>query len=303
MDYFQVDLGLPHQANQHPNPTCHACYADKLGRNWFDFSRRSPWLSDPPRDPPSAHAINGITGWTPHHFLLDWLHIVDLGVAAHACGNILYYLVFELLADLPKTTALAMIFDKMQECPSPHGSEIQRLEVKHFTDISKHLKKYPCLTYFKAAEVRNMVPRILHCIRHWADASPESAHRVAMMEGLSGMYDVIHDSGSILTDAQFKLLEASSHKFLMEYTWLANAAIAANKSRYSVVPKFHYLVHLIQSCKVVNARLVWCYAGEDMVGRISSLAHVCLFGTPSYSVADSMCSKYRVAMHLKYSRR
>ena len=85
MDFFQVDLGCPHQGNADPNPACHLCRTNKSTMNWFDFRRRAPWRSTLPRDPASAHPINGVIGWSPWHFAIDWLHIVDLGIAAIPC--------------------------------------------------------------------------------------------------------------------------------------------------------------------------------------------------------------------------
>jgi hypothetical protein len=123
-----------------------------------------------------------------------------------------------------------------------------------------------------------------------------------MLEGLADMYATMHEAGMKLTAVEFIALKSACQKFLMEYTWLANQADLDDKNMYSVKPKHHYLVHLCEQAGTVNPRCTWCYGGEDLVGKISRLAHVCLYGTPNFKVASSLVEKYRVAMHLRISR-
>jgi hypothetical protein len=148
MDFFQCDLGLPHQANQFPNPSCHACNANKTDRNWFNFAETAAWRRDLPKSPSSLHVINKLCGFTPHHFLLDWLHIIDLGVSSHAMGSILYDLVYHRLSDETKPRALMMVLTELQACTSPQGVPIQKLELNNFTKPNAHLKSFPCLAFF-----------------------------------------------------------------------------------------------------------------------------------------------------------
>jgi hypothetical protein len=160
MDFFQVDLGLPHQGTRDPNPACHACRANKTTRSWFNFSEAAPWRSDLPRNPASHHTVNKIIAFSPDHYLFDWLHVVDLGVASEACGSILYDIIYNKLSHETKPKALSRVLSEIQNHPSNHGNPIARLELKNITKPSRHLKQFPSLTYLKAAEVRNIIPGV-----------------------------------------------------------------------------------------------------------------------------------------------
>lgn len=303
-DFFQVELGLPHQGNMPPKPACHRCQGCKIigNRNWFNFSEGSPWRRDIPRSPPSEHCINSIDGFSGWSYLLDWLHTVDLGIAPHAIGNVMYDVVYNKLGHESKSKACALLLGKMHEVPSTHGKRLERLSENDFTTHRRHLKQYPCLTHVKGAEVRNSIPGMLHVARHYNDGSDWSMHQVEMMQGLNDMYKVIHDASIVLTADEFSQLKKSTHLFLKHYTWLANKAAADERCMWSVVPKFHYLVHLIEDAAIVNPRFTWCYGGEDMVGRIARLCHMCLFGTPVQKLTLTSSQRYRVAMHVRFTR-
>jgi hypothetical protein len=147
-----------------------------------------------------------------------------------------------------------------------------------------------------------MVPGILRCVKKWDDGSDSAKHQILLMEGLNCMYDSVHDSGITMTPAQALEFQKATQKFVMEYTWLANFAMREGKNMYSVVPKHHYAVHLSQQSDFINPRFTWCYKGEDFVGKLSRLAHVCLYGTPCFNVAGTLCERYPVAIHLKFTR-
>lgn len=305
-DFHQNELGLPHQANMPPKFACHMCHAVKSmsRRNWFNFAEDSPWRSEMPRSPCSNHDICGIVGFLAWSFLLDWMHTMDLGTTAHAIGNVLYDSIYRKLipAGRSRSQACAFVLAKMQEIPNDHGKSLERLSENDFTTHKRHLKTYPCLTHCKGAEVRYIIPGVLHVARHFADGSEESNHQIQMMEVLNEMYLTIYEAGIFLTDEQFGTLRGASLRFLRCYTWLANHAAAEDRCMYSVVPKFHYMVHLVESAKIVNPRFVWCYGGEDMVGRIARLAHMCLFGTNIQRLSLPLCERYRIAMHVRITR-
>eukprot|EP00969_Alexandrium_andersonii_P024934 1089321-Alexandrium_andersonii.AAC.1 len=62
------------------------------------------------------------------------------------------------------------------------------------------------------------------------------------------------------------------------------------------------MCHVVEQCQYINAKMFWCYGGEDFVGRMSVLAHACTRGTPPHQVSSKLVEKYRLALHLKWSR-
>eukprot|EP00974_Lingulodinium_polyedra_P035825 3438695-Lingulodinium_polyedra.AAC.1 len=116
MEYLQNELGLPHHANKEPKPLCGWCTCSKTGHgnNWFDFQEGVPWHRNSCRDSSVFdHPVNSIIGWTPWHFTLDWLHVLDLGCASHACGNILYTIVYQKLAQKTRADAMNQVAEQL----------------------------------------------------------------------------------------------------------------------------------------------------------------------------------------------
>ncbi len=64
MDFYQKDLGTPHQSNMDPNPACAFCTADKSGNNWFDFRPLAPWRSSAPRAKATEREVCKLEGFT-----------------------------------------------------------------------------------------------------------------------------------------------------------------------------------------------------------------------------------------------
>ena len=89
---------------------CHLCPGNKTAaENWFDFRPTSSWKQKPATTPLPAHPLCKVIGWSRRSYLLDWLHINDLGVASHACANVLFYLVYCKLKHMPRATAVALL--------------------------------------------------------------------------------------------------------------------------------------------------------------------------------------------------
>ena len=246
--------------------------------------------------------MNDLIGFGPRHFAFDWMHVVDLGTASHAVGNVFYDAVYVKQAGTPRPRALARVLDILREHPACHGNVVGSLDLVNFTNPKSHGQHYPFLAHVKAAEVRGVIPGALQVAIRFDDGSDQSKHSIKMMEGLDQLYRIMHSADVVLTNEEHDEFAAASQVFLLEYTWLSNWAREQNLYRYSVVPKFHYLVHLVDSARACNPRFLWCYRGEDFVGRMSRLAHACLCGTPPFKVGHAMMAKYAVAMHLRLTR-
>jgi hypothetical protein len=304
MDFFQNDLGLPHQAHMDPKPACGHCLANKTTDNWFDFRPAARWRKTDPRPLDHGHPIHEIKGLSTWHFAMDWLHILDQGISCHAIGNVLFEIVYNRLGHLTKANAFTEVSNYIMAQPTEHGRLPPTLDIKNFINADKYLSAYPVLIHVKAAEVRSMVPIIASLARDFCDGSARSVHMRKMMDNLAGVYQVMHESGDTLGDRHTEF-DKFVTSFLLEYTWLAKDAMnqVPYLPRWSVVPKFHYVVHLSQQAKLCNPKLVWTYGGEDFVGKISNLGHTVLPGTASFRVASSLMDRYQIAMHLRFSRR
>ena len=183
-----------------------------------------------------------------------------------------------------------------------HGSALTSFDLKNFCNPKKVTVEYPQMSYLKAAQVRGLVPIVAELCHKYDDGGPDSKHICALMDRLCTVYSIVHDADMVLAPDVYRLFFEAGQNFLLEYNFLAQQAEDAGLCRWSVVPKFHYFFHLLQQAQETNPRWLWCYGGEDLVGKASNLAHSCLRGTPSFLVPQKLFEKYRVAMHLKWSR-
>lgn len=134
-EFFQNHLGLPNTSNQAPNPACQWCLCNKLNmkNHWFNFDDAAPWMKGGPREA-ADHPINTIVGMTSGHYLVDWLHTVDLGIASHALANVLFNIVYDKLNHMSRAKAMELVVDKLLAYPSHHGSDFSSMELKHITN-------------------------------------------------------------------------------------------------------------------------------------------------------------------------
>ena len=76
------------------------------------------------------------------------------------------------------------------------------------------------------------------------------------------------------SDAESQDIKQDCDDFLQHYTALAAHAEAENTLCFHVVPKFHFMHHILHD-SVLNPRLFWSYGGEDFVGAIAKIARMC----------------------------
>jgi hypothetical protein len=279
------------------------CQGDKLANNWFDFRPEAAWWSSQPTIPSSDHVINTIIGWSPWHYHFDWLHCVDLGTTSHALGNLFFEIVYVSLKNKSRATACQQLAAVVlhESARSEHGSPISSLELKHFVaDTSRPHKDYPQLHHLKAGEVRSLIAAGVALAREYNDGSPKWKHILRLMTAQSNMYNILYMSGIVMTAEQYNIFQQSIKMFLLSYTWLGRQSVQESTLRWSMIPKHHYLGHIMQTSRFLNPRFTWCYGGEDLVGKISCLAHSCVAGTSSVDVQSKVLAKYRLAKHVSW---
>lgn len=300
---FQInELRLPNHSRAGEDVCCFFCKGNKGSNNWFDFRPNAKWKISGLPPLVLEHPLFELPGFSIHNVALDWLHVMDLGASSHAIANVLYEMVVEGKTADQRATALSNVVQSIIQHRPLHGSQVTSFELKNFCQLKGMSTNYPMLHFLKAAEIRGMVPEITRlCREHLTDSRPHK-HMLSMIAALEQVYDVIHDGGIILNEAEYKKLKTSMDRFLVEYVYLSNEAYKANAWRFNVVPKFHYAYHLAQMSKYLNPRFAWCYGGEDLVGKASVLAHSCSSGTPCFNVPAKMLRRYRFAIHLRWTR-
>ena len=183
-----------------------------------------------------------------------------------------------------------------------HGDELVQFSWKNFVDLGAIFTKYPDLSFLKAAEVRGMLPCVTQLCTEFDDGSDNWKHQLKLCKNLCTVYDVIHNGGIMPTDGEFQILEKAGRNVLLHYTYLSRLALDNSKLMWNVIPKHHYFWHLVQNAKWTNPRFTWCYGGEDLVGKISNLGMSCTRGTAVFHVPAKLMEKYRLAVHVEWTR-
>jgi hypothetical protein len=218
LDYQQNDLGLPNKGCLDPNPCCGYCHGNKTTNNWFNFQPGAEWKKTPPRDPYTKHVISKIIGFTVWHFYIDWLHTVDFGVASHAVANVLWDTVFVKLKDERRALAVQQVGADIMSFATEHGSALSHFDLNMFINPKKMYSEYPLMNHVKAAQIRGMIPAVLHIAKKYSSGSRMDRHRVRMMESLAAMYDIVHCSGIAISSSSYTAFAAAADKFLLTYT-------------------------------------------------------------------------------------
>lgn len=297
-EFFQVELGCPHHACTEPRACCHLCSCGKSSKDNHWFNWEGLWVGSASRHEPK-HPINAIRGWTPWHFVMDWLHCVDLGVASHAVGNILFEVVFQKLKSCTRAVATSRIALFLAEHPAEQGSDFDSLELKHFCNPGRPHQDSPETHFLKAAQVRGLVHRVHLLFQQYASNTQADRQMLLMIQCLDTVYQIMHSASMFFSGEEYRAFRQAGLQFLASYSWLNKKM---GPQRFKEVPKFHYFFHLLEQSRYLNPRTGWCYGGEDLVGKISALAHSCTRGTASHMVVSKMMDKYLIAKHLEWAR-
>ena len=275
------------------------------GHHIFNFAEGASWQTSLPPDIDYNHPIFTVRGFTLWSIAFDWLHVADLGVASHALANVVWDIVVKDTIGNPtaRDQKFAEVADFLLQYTPTGGSKLTQVALNNFCDPDALTTSYPLCAHLKAAEVRGMVPAVLELRKQHNDGSRWRRHQIRMLEHLNTCYETIHTGGIVLADSEKKQLKTSAKCFLEEYTFLSAVAARDGHTLFNVVPKFHYFWHMcVQQGQHLNPRFVWCYSGEDLVGKASRLAHACCKGTANFKVPAKLMAKYRLAQHLKWSR-
>lgn len=309
--FLSDDLGLAHTSSNEP---CWKCPCNKSDIPFNDFSIDARWramtytAAHYADNPVTSHPIMKIVGVNAFTFAIDTLHDLDLGAAGHALANVLFDLVYRELPGRTKHDRLEAMNSQLVEAYKSLKIDaryrIGRLDFSHFSSTSSPHQKYPDLmnSAIKAREVRYLTPAISLIASKHVDDRPYSRHRSECLKHLVCMYDIIDKSKWRLSGPDFDAFNKATLLFLLHYNKCAEIAFNDDLFQWSQVAKHLLVAYLPEQSKYLSPRLYWAYGGESMVGTIASLMHACLGGIPAHNVSRKLFEKYRIAMHLTFSK-
>lgn len=196
---------------------------------------------------------------------LDWLHIVDLGVALDFIGGLFHML-------LPKLGR-----NQKEQVQTLHS----KLH-KFYRETNCSSRIAGCLTYeailkpkakfakfrAKASEARDLIPFCVQLVQEYCveDAGPEE-------EAAKNACWALHTCYQHLSRDQFtqEAVADNAQIFAQQYNALHEYAKAQGLKRWGLKPKLHLFMELA-TFKQSSASLTWTYADEDFGGLVAGLS-------------------------------
>ena len=278
---------------------CFCCRASSTIRNlsWTNFTPLAAW-----RDTLWTHEAymtyllaQGLTipillqlviGFRLESIMIDVLHTVDLGVAAHIIGNVLF--IFGVLRAVfggrnyeQRVGALSNALDnwyKRTKCDS-------RLRGKLSLERLRPSGDWPKLKG-KAAAIRKLARFALEVAETYAENTAEDKLIIDVIGLLVAFYEIMDSESQFLSKAAKVNLPKIGQKLAETFGRLAKIAVDAGNRLWKLSPKLHLFEHLLehQAINSGNPRWYWTYADEDLVGLMIDIAEGCHANTMPFSV-------------------
>jgi len=200
------------------------------------------------------------------HFLIDWLHAVDLGVSQSIIGNVLWE-ILDLYPGANRGDKLKMLWEELKNYYREYKppSKLDGLTI----EMLKLPGKGPKLRS-KAAECRYLLPFAALMAEKYNDGSP---HRSTVMHVIKNLLEV----SLCLSESPYDSNRATMacRRCCLLYVQLAEAALSTGDSlSWRVKPKLHMFQELIEfvSPEFGNPRHFWTYKDESWGGFLSAMA-------------------------------
>ena len=264
---------------------------------WQDFSEDAGWRGTLwTHEMYKAHleAIHAVApvlfarciGFRLECVMIDVLHTVDLGVAAHVIGNVLFIMCIlrgcygganyqeraaRLNAELGK-------WYKATKCSS-------RLRGALTLERLRKAGQWPKLMG-KAAAIRHMTKFALYVIQTFNNGSDYDVLMMEVCQLLDRFYTHLMSESQFMSESAKAELPRIGQKLAEKYGQLANSAYYAEERLWKLSPKLHLWEHLCEMQAILygNPRYYWCYADEDLVGLMTEVAEGVHPATLAFSV-------------------
>lgn len=200
------------------------------------------------------------------HFMVDWLHTADLGVAADAIGN----LFDEIVALLPGQTRKLRVGALWARIKTYYAETRPPAQLQGLTpEMIRVEQKAPKLRA-KAAQCRYLIPFAAALAAEFADGSE---HRRTVASVMAFLLDTCMCLSTVPYDADAAAIAA--RKFCLLYSSLEQEALRDGQpAKWRVKPKHHLFVELLEftAPEAGSPALFWTYADESWGGVLAKAA-------------------------------
>ncbi|CAE8586409.1 unnamed protein product, partial [Polarella glacialis] len=306
LEYLTLHLDLPRHSLQ-SGPCC-LCRATMRGDNsWADFRTNAAWLSCcwtptewlnwPNR---SSNALFQLPGVTAVSIALDYMRCKYLGSDMYQFGSVLYMLCYFVLTGTP--------LENVHTC----WAFIKEFYKTHNTgSIYRYLNKltmfcrksgYPKLRG-KANEIRHFGAALLGLWGAHMNGALELHRKVHLMLKLNVRMETLlteYRDESALPPAAAREFTDACRNMMLLYTQLAEHFVQEGEKLFDIASKSHMVMHSAILSKYLSPRRVWCFAGEDMMGKTQILAKSCVRGISGAAATVKLAKHYRLGLRLLF---
>ena len=257
IDWFCHQFGFPYAMSNNPCPYCRcdnlfsASAIPLASRMPFtDFRKTAEWRKHlvPHTELAESlgkHKLMEIPGVTALSIKLDVLHVIDLGVAAHVYGNLLWSLLEDKIAGSREASLKELnrlVCDAYNVLEVPAQQRIGRLNV---SNLNKTGSSYPCLAHIKGRKIRMFSEAAVLLAEKFLDHDIQATkHTLALVKALNSMYSIIDMHVLVWSPSVQEKFQSCTEALLAHYSFLANDAINKKLHRFSITQKFHLTAHL-----------------------------------------------------------
>ena len=181
------------------------------------------------------------------------------------------------------------------------GHDVTRIELKNFCKPESPWSTFPYLKSTKCADTRHLIPALHRACRDTFGNSELERSIILLLQLLSRMYEILDEPTVFLSTTLSGEFKQRTWDFLSMYSYLAKTAMDCSILRWSLVPKFHMVYHIAVSSRI-NPSCLWCYQGEDFIGKVICICQACSRGTHQLHVALKGCNRWRLMMHVTLTR-
>jgi hypothetical protein len=301
LDHMSSAYGL---ANYNSNFPCWACQANRRDIPWTDFRRPAVWeqtcwaAAAWVQAMPDRHPIFNLPGVGILAVSPDLMHDWYSGVLQYFFGSVLFLLVKDVLpgnAEQNLQTAWASIQARY------HGlgvtSQLRELRASMF--FPKAADKFPQLKA-RAAEVQGLIRPLLGLWEESHRREDQQHRRILIALRMVDRVEVIlndyrrdfcwpADVAQRFCDHVFDFLQIQA---ALGDFYQTGGAGRPGRYLFLATIKSHYMAHIALRSFHSNPCMAWCFAGEDLMGRVKHFVAAAQHGRRPEQVIRVVLEKY-----------
>ena len=241
--------------------------------------------------PEVEHPLMTVSGVTPDTIKLDLLHLVDLGIAAHLYGNLIWDLLEDHTGGSSRQSKLAVVNNQIanayKSCQMPAGKRLQRLNL---SDICAGGDDYPMLRHCKGRRIRHFSTVAIELASHHTGTA-WGQKRMQAVKAMDAVYALADLPTSSYSAAEFLKFKKACESLLGNYGWLAKQAMKQKLCRYSITQKHHmFACRYIDVCLQVHRAMQKADPQDDLV-LWPRVFHVNVYTDRGSQCERHLCSK------------